>query len=50
MTLECVSPATPIKKSQPVSLPADFHDNASFKNYTNVVVVVILKRTATKNI
>ena len=27
------------KKSQPVCLPADFHDNTSFKNYTNVVVV-----------
>ena len=48
--MEGVSPAIPIKKVSLYPLPADFHDNASFKNYTNVVVVVMLKRTATKNI
>jgi len=37
-------------KSHPSSLLADFHDNVSFKNYTNVVVFVMLKTTATKNI
>ena len=37
------------KKSQPVSPLADFHDDVSFKNYTNVFVVVMLKTTATKN-
>jgi len=43
-------PAIPIKKVSLYPLTADFHDNASIKNYTNVVVVVMLKRTATKNI
>ena len=33
----------------PVSPLADFHDDVSFKNYTNVFVVVMLKTTATKN-
>ena len=47
--MEGLSPTIPIKKVSLYLLPADFHDNPSFKNYTNVVVVVMLKTTATKN-